>query len=76
MMKITVHVCCDACEGIHDTPFEDHEFDVNEPLGDEHETSGLVYVDNYEGSGTLWLCPDCYAEHLDDLELLRELEDV
>jgi hypothetical protein len=67
MMTITVHVYCDVCQALMDTPHEDVEISDGEQLGDEHETSGLVYVTNYEGSGWAWMCGDCHAEHLEDM---------
>lgn len=72
MMTVTVRVYCDVCQGLVDTPHEDVEISDDERLGDEHETSGLVYVDNYEGCGWAWMCADCHREHLDDLAFWDE----
>jgi len=65
-MKITLTVHCDVCDGVHDTPFEDEEVREGTELGDEHETSGLVRVTDYQGSATAWLCATCHEEHLEE----------
>jgi hypothetical protein len=66
MMKMTLVVCCDVCEYEVDQPFEDEEVTDGTVLGDEHETSGLTYVTNYEGSATVWLCDSCHDDHKEE----------
>lgn len=65
-MRMTLTVHCDACDYQVDTPYEDEEVYDNTKLGDEHETSGLTYVTNYEGCATMWLCDSCLDDHKEE----------
>ena len=67
-MKMTLTVHCDACDDVVDTPFEDEEVFDDTQLGDEHETSGLVYVRNYQGHARMWLCDNCLIDHKEERE--------
>jgi len=72
MMAVTVEVWCDVCESLISRPFESEPYEGETTVGDEHESSGLVLVKNYEGSGTVWMCRGCHREHLEDMAFWNE----